>query len=95
MPAVDKHANIVLEPGGIGPLTGPAIDGEAVTPSDSVDLAYVSRALYIGGDGNLSVITKGGTTLTFTGVKAGTILPLRVSRVRATGTTATAIVSLN
>ena len=47
--------------------------------------------LYIGGAGNVSVITIGGDIITFTGVAVGTTLPIQVSQLRATGTTATLI----
>lgn len=76
------------------PLDGPADDAAAVTPSDSVDLANVSRGLYVGTGGDLTVITKGGTTILFKAVPSGTLLPIRVSRVKATGTAAADIVAL-
>ncbi len=79
---------------GMSSIDAPCIHAEAVTPSDSVDLTYVCRALFIGGAGNLCVITSGGDTVLFTGVVAGTILPLRASRVKLTTTTATNIVAL-
>jgi len=66
----------------------------AVTPNDSADLEFVCRALWVGGAGNVSLITIGGDTVTFTGVPAGTLLPVRAARVRSTSTTATAIVAL-
>lgn len=75
-------------------LTSPADNAAAVTPSDSTDLTFTSRALYIGGAGNLVVTMAGGGDVTFTGVPAGSILPIRASRVKATSTTATAIVNL-
>jgi hypothetical protein len=75
-------------------LTSPADNAAAVTPSDSTDLAYNSRALYVGGAGNLVVTMSGGGDVTFTAVPAGSILPIRVSRVKATSTTATSIVNL-
>ena len=75
-------------------LTSPADNAAAVTPSDSTDLAYNSRALYIGGAGNLAVTMAGGGDVTFTGIPAGSILPVRVTRVKATSTTATSIVNL-
>lgn len=77
--------------GGVGQ---PASNVEVVTPSDAVDLSYVSRALYIGGAGNVTVIMQGGQTVTFSGVSAGQILPIRVKQVKASGTTATLILSL-
>ena len=72
----------------------PARDALAVTPSDSVNLGLAARALYIGSNGNVAVITRGGQTVTFVGIVAGTILPVRVSRVLSTGTTAGNIVAL-
>ena len=75
-------------------LNSPAEHAVLLTPSDSVDLTNFSRALYVGGAGNIKVTTVGGETLLFTGVLAGSILPIRVSRVWATTTTATTIVAL-
>lgn len=76
-------------------LATPSTNGEAVTPNDSADLSYVSRGLWVGGAGNLAVILKGmQTPVTLVGVAAGSLLPLRVSRVMSTNTTATNIVSL-
>lgn len=74
--------------------TTPAEWATAVTPSDSTDLTQVSRALYIGVGGNVNVDTPDGATVVFAGVLGGTILPVRVKRVRATSTTATSIVAL-
>jgi hypothetical protein len=75
-------------------MTSPANDAAAVTPSDTAPLVYVSRALYVGGAGNLVVTMQGGGNVTFTGVPAGTVLPIRCTHVRSTSTTATAIVNL-
>lgn len=50
--------------------------------------------LYVGGAGNVSVVTIGGDTITFSAVPAGTILPIQVDRLRATGTTATLVNAL-
>jgi hypothetical protein len=74
-------------------LSDPLTDGVAVTPSDSTVLT-TTRAVFVGGAGNLSVVTSAGTTLTLTGVTAGTVLPLRVTKVRSTSTTATNIAAL-
>ena len=76
-------------------LTSPAWDAVAVTPADS-DLARVAtRGLYIGGNGDVAVVMAGGgSAVTFAGVAAGTILPIRVDRVNSTNTTATSIVAL-
>lgn len=72
----------------------PATDGVAVTPSDTVDVAGGPfRCLYVGVSGNIVLITLGGSTLTFIGVPTG-ILPVRGTRVKNTGTTASSIVAL-
>ena len=47
--------------------------------------------LYIGGTGNVSVITIGGDQITFNGIPAGTTLPIQVRQLLASGTTATLI----
>jgi hypothetical protein len=76
-------------------LESPAHNAQAVTPNDSTDLPITDcRALYIGVGGNISLITNGGQTVTFVGLQAGSILPVRCSRVRATDTTATNIVAI-
>lgn len=75
-------------------LTSPADNATAVTPSDSTDLAYTSRALYVGGAGNIVVTMAGGGDVTFAAVPAGSILPVRVTRVKSTSTTATSIINL-
>ena len=51
-------------------------------------------ALYIGGAGNVYVVDSHGNTVLFSGVPAGTILPLQCKQVLATSTTATLIVGL-
>jgi hypothetical protein len=69
-----------------------ADDAFAITKSDTVFAnGLEARGLYVGGAGDVSVQTKAGTILTFTGVTAGQVLPIRVVAVRA-ATTATAIV---
>ena len=50
--------------------------------------------LYIGGAGNVRVLTAGQDDVTFTGVNAGTFLPVQVIRVYSTNTTATTILAL-
>ncbi|MEL7393036.1 MAG: hypothetical protein AAFN06_10395 [Pseudomonadota bacterium] len=75
-------------------LTAPVTSAETVSPSDTSDLAHVSRAIYIGVGGELSVQMVSGETVTFSNVLAGTWLPLRVGRVMSTGTTAAALLSL-
>jgi hypothetical protein len=50
--------------------------------------------LYVGGTGNVSVVTLGGDIIVFNGVPAGTTLPIQVVKLRSTGTTATLINAL-
>jgi hypothetical protein len=64
----------------------------AVTPSDTTEI-YAS-ALFVGGAGNVAVVTEGGDTVVFSGVQAGSMLVLRIRQVRSTSTTATNIVRL-
>lgn len=75
-------------------LDSPAWAAATVTPSNDADLPRApTRAVYVGSDGSLAVVMAGGGTVTFSGLAAGTILPIRVDRVLATGT-ATGIVAL-
>jgi len=70
-------------------------DGYAATPSDTVDLGNgPTNAIYVTGAGNVNVNLAGGGTATLTGLAAGQILEIAVSRVLATGTTATGISAL-
>lgn len=79
-----------------GGLGEPAVYATAITPHDDNDLAFVSRALYIGGEGDVEVHMQGNrTAVVFSAVPAGTILPIRVRRVLAGNTTATLIVSMH
>ena len=77
-----------------GAYSEPAVKVAAVTPSDSTDLTG-ARGLLVGGAGDVAVRMIGDpdTTVTLTGVVAGAILPLRVTRVMA-ATTATNITAL-
>jgi hypothetical protein len=75
-------------------LTAPGRDAAAVSPDDLSDLAVLPRALFIGQGGALALRMAGGQDVVFQGVQSGTILPVRVRRVMATGTTATSILAL-
>ena len=74
-------------------LESPAYHATSVVPNDTTDLPMTSRALYVGGAGDLRVTMAGGETLSFRNAAAG-LLPVRVARVHATGTNATDIVAL-
>lgn len=66
-----------------------------VNPSNSVIFQQPTRGLYIGGFGNLTVdMADGGDPVLFVSAQAGTILPIQVTRVYSTGTTATNVLAL-
>jgi hypothetical protein len=66
-----------------------------ITPSNVTVFEQPTRGLYVGSFGNLTVdMADGGSSVVFVGVQGGTILPIQVTRIYATGTTATNIVGL-
>ncbi len=69
---------------GSGP-TDSADHAAAVTPHDSTNFSSMTRALYVGAAGDVTVVMKSGAVVTFVDVPAGTILPVRCSRVNDTG----------
>jgi len=75
-------------------MTQPYTHAAAVTRDDATDLPNICRALYIGTSGTLRV-TIGGVVVNFAAVTAGDIIPMVVTRVHLTGTSATGIVALN
>ena len=75
-------------------LIEPARRALAVTPNNDADMAGISRAIYVGGAGNLELVTRGGDTVVLVGVPAGSLLPIQARRIRAASTTATNIVIL-
>lgn len=84
----------------------PARLASAIAKSDTLSVgigpgAVYAKALWIGGAGDVTVITAGdnsnsgaGTPVTFSAVPAGTYLNVQVRAVMATGTTATNMVGL-
>lgn len=77
---------------------GPATSSRApyaVTPSDSVELGVIPKALYIGTGGTVILRGVGGAAdVTFKNVANGQILDVAAQYVRSTGTTASDIVAL-
>lgn len=78
------------------PYNGPASHLVAITPSNATDLsAEKIKALWVGGAGDVAVIgVSDAGAITLSAVPAGTLLPVMVTKVMATGTTATLIVGL-
>jgi hypothetical protein len=77
-----------------GSEPGPtANDAAVVTPSDSTDLAFVTRWIRANVAGTIKLTTKNGSTVTLN-FAAGETRAIRASRIWATGTTATGIEAL-
>jgi len=71
----------------------PGANALAITPADA-DIATRTRAVYVGGAGDLVVKMAGNEQIvTFLGVAAGSMLPIRVTQIRL-GTTATSVVAV-
>jgi hypothetical protein len=76
-------------------VQAPASSAFAITPHDTEELSAVTRGLYVGGAGNVVVqLASDSATVTFTGVVAGSILPIRARLVASTSTTATNLLGL-
>lgn len=88
MPATDTFYNSNV---GLG---SPAVHAFAITKSDSTDLANVTRAIYVGGGGDIALVTVGGETVTLVGALVGWVYNIRATRVLSTGTSATNLVGL-
>lgn len=84
---VDRFADFA------GGLEAPAGHGFVIAPHDSNELAELTRALYVGGAGRVSVVLQSGAAIDFESVPAGAVLPIRVRMVKTT-TTATALLGL-
>ena len=66
----------------------PADYTTAITPSD-VTRYPAARSVYVGGAGTVVVVHPDGTTFSYAGLTAGTVLSVQNIGVMATGTTAT------
>lgn len=76
------------------PPSAPARNAFAITPHNTNELAFVARGIYVGGAGDIAVTTANGHEVTLVAVPAGSVLPIVVRIVKATGTTATNLVGL-
>lgn len=73
----------------------PAVSAASVTPNDSTDLTRIpTRGIYVGAGGDINLDMADGTTILFSSVPGGTVLPVQARRVRSTSTTATSLVAL-
>ena len=82
----------------IAPVAGQTSDPSpqffAITPSDTVDLDYIPRSVYVGTTGDVVCVDHSGNTVTFKNVQQGTWLPVMPKRVNSTNTTAQNLVAL-
>jgi len=70
-------------------LDAPAQKAFAIIPHDSNDLALTTRAVYTGKGGTIvCILLEDSSEVTLSNVPSGIVLPLRIRRVLATGTTA-------
>ena len=85
MAAVDRHV------GQEGKRLGPPEHAATLTASDLTDgtgdVAYITSYLWVPTTGDISVVTRGGETVTITGIQAGTLIPLQIKQLRSTATT--------
>lgn len=68
--------------------------GAAYTIYSDSDTPNNGCVLYVGVAGDVKVTTAGGDDVTFTGILAGSFIPVQVLKVFATGTTSTNILAL-
>jgi hypothetical protein len=64
----------------------------AITPSNSVDLANETIAIYVGTPGDLRIDDVNGNTVTFSNLANGIFHPIQAKKVYSTGTSATNII---
>ena len=89
--AVDKYSKKLTE------LTSPMSSGFTITKSDTDQLAYVTRSIWVGTTGDLAVVFANDTTNTPVILKAipnGTQLFIRVKQVMSTDTSASNLVGM-
>lgn len=72
------------------PLNGPARDMIPVAPDDATDLPTTAVALYAEGGGTVAFVSASGQSRTVS-VTDFALLPVGITRVMATGTTATGL----
>jgi len=74
-------------------VTYQAIKSVDVTPDDNADLNIVGAIIFVGGGGDLSVVTVSGDTVIYKNLPDAYTLPVQVRRVKSTNTTATDLIA--
>jgi hypothetical protein len=73
----------------------PATGAFVITPHASNELPFTTKAIYIGGAGDLTLRPiNGDTDVQFKNLAAGSVLDIRAKAVRASGTSATFLIGL-
>lgn len=75
-------------------LTSPPEHAVEIAPDDHALLPHVTRALYVGGGGDVALRLSGGGEVVLRNLQAGSLVPIRADMVRAAGTSATGLVGL-
>jgi hypothetical protein len=75
-------------------LTAPVTKSEVITPNDAQTLNHVTRGLYVGQGGDVTVRMLSGEVTTLANAQSGVLYPLRITQVLATGTTATNLLGM-
>ena len=73
--------------------SAPGVTLVALTKSDTTKF-QPTRGLYVGGAGDVAVVDLSGNSVTLVGALAGSVLPVRVVQLLATGTSATSVVAI-
>jgi hypothetical protein len=78
-----------------GGLQSPPSNSFVITPSDTTELPFVARSVYVGVTGDITLRQANDTgSVTLKAVPAGTMLPIRARQIYATGTGASQLVGL-
>lgn len=76
-------------------LTAPAEETFAISPDDNAELPQITKAIYVGDGGDVTLrASRSDIDTVFRNLPTGAILDVRVSAVRATGTTASNLIGL-
>jgi len=76
-------------------LIAPAREAFPITPDDAANIPRATKAVYVGSGGNIVLRAVGSDAdVVFRNVAAGSVLAVRLSAVRATGTTANDLIGL-
>jgi hypothetical protein len=76
-------------------LTSPAEHADPITPSDDAELPRATRALYVGQGGDVAVRFVSGEAVVLANLQGGTVYPLRLRQILASGTMASGLVGLS